>query len=63
MILKDVERDDINFICETINAVSITHIDHMSEVKFSHTDLCRLICCGLFGSIIILYLLLMIHLL
>jgi T-complex protein 1 subunit delta len=29
MVVQDVERDDIDFICKTINAVPIAHIDHM----------------------------------
>jgi T-complex protein 1 subunit delta len=41
MVVQDVERDDIDFICKTINAVPIAHIDHMSEDKFGHAELCE----------------------
>jgi T-complex protein 1 subunit delta len=27
MVIKDIERDDIDFICKTINAVPVPHVD------------------------------------
>ena len=41
MVVQDVERDDIDFICKTIGAIPIAHIDHMSEDKFGHAKLCE----------------------
>lgn len=41
MVVQDVERDDIDFICKTVGAIPIAHIDHMSEDKFGHAKLCE----------------------
>lgn len=27
MVIKDIEREDIDFICKTINAVPVPHVD------------------------------------
>lgn len=41
MVVQDIERDDVDFICKTIGAIPIAHIDHMSEDKFGHAGLCE----------------------
>jgi T-complex protein 1 subunit delta len=41
MVVQDVERDEVDFICKSIGAVPIAHIDHMSSDKFGHAKLCE----------------------
>lgn len=41
MVVQDIERDDVDFICKSIGAVPIAHIDHMSADKFGHAQLCE----------------------
>lgn len=41
MVVQDVERDEVDFICKSINAVPIAHIDHMSADKFGYAALCE----------------------
>ena len=41
MVVQDIERDDVEFICKTTGCVPIAHIDHMSADKFGHADLCE----------------------
>jgi T-complex protein 1 subunit delta len=41
MVVQDVERDDVDFICKSIGAIPIAHIDHMSADKFGHAELCE----------------------
>lgn len=31
MVIKDIERDDVEFICKTINCIPCAHIDHLTE--------------------------------
>jgi len=38
MVVKDIERDDIEFISKTINAVPIAHIDSLSAEKLGHAE-------------------------
>lgn len=40
MVIQDIERDDVDFICKSIGAVPIAHIDHMTADKFGHAALC-----------------------
>jgi T-complex protein 1 subunit delta len=40
MVVQDVERDDVEFICKTLGCVPIAHIDHMSADKFGKASLC-----------------------
>eukprot|EP00238_Polyblepharides_amylifera_P000618 CAMPEP_0196572074 /NCGR_PEP_ID=MMETSP1081-20130531/2182_1 /TAXON_ID=36882 /ORGANISM="Pyramimonas amylifera, Strain CCMP720" /LENGTH=542 /DNA_ID=CAMNT_0041889267 /DNA_START=69 /DNA_END=1697 /DNA_ORIENTATION=+ len=39
MVVRDVERDDIDFITKTLNCLPIAHIDNMRQEKFGHADL------------------------
>lgn len=41
MVVQDIERDDVDFICKSIGAIPIAHIDHMSADKFGHAELCE----------------------
>jgi T-complex protein 1 subunit delta len=41
MVVQDVERDDVEFICKTLGCVPIAHIDHMSAEKFGKAALCE----------------------
>lgn len=41
MVVQDIERDDVEFICKSVGCIPIAHIDHMSPDKFGHADLCE----------------------
>lgn len=41
MVVQEIERDDVDFICKSIGAIPIAHIDHMSADKFGHAALCE----------------------
>jgi T-complex protein 1 subunit delta len=41
MVVQDIERDEVEFICKSINAIPIAHIDHMSADKFGSAKLCE----------------------
>lgn len=41
MVVQDIEREDVDFICKSIGAVPVAHIDHLSKDKFGHADLCE----------------------
>jgi len=41
MVVKDIDRDEIEFISKTINAVPIAHIDQLKEDKLGKADLCE----------------------
>lgn len=41
MVVQDIERDEVDFICRSINAIPIAHIDHMTPDKFGHAALCE----------------------
>lgn len=41
MVVQDIERTEIDFICRSINAIPIAHIDHMSADKFGSAALCE----------------------
>ena len=41
MVVQDIERDDVEFICKSVGCIPIAHIDHMSADKFGHADLCE----------------------
>jgi len=40
MVVKDIEREDIEFISKTINAVPVAHIDNLTEEKLGKAALC-----------------------
>lgn len=39
MVLKDIEREDIEFISKTLNCLPIAHVDHMHPGKLGAADL------------------------
>eukprot|EP01024_Parvocaulis_polyphysoides_P050617 TRINITY_DN4932_c2_g4_i1.p2 TRINITY_DN4932_c2_g4~~TRINITY_DN4932_c2_g4_i1.p2 ORF type:complete len:280 (+),score=28.81 TRINITY_DN4932_c2_g4_i1:320-1159(+) len=39
MVVKDIERDDIEFISKTLGCLPITHVDHMKPEKLAQADL------------------------
>lgn len=41
MVVQDIERDDVEFICKSIGAVPVAHIDHLTKEKFGHAALCE----------------------
>lgn len=40
MVVKDIEREEIEFISKTTGAVPVAHIDHLSAEKLGKADLC-----------------------
>ena len=38
MVVRDIERDDIEFITKTLNCLPIAHVDHMKPEKLGHAD-------------------------
>lgn len=41
MVVQDIERDDVEFICKTLGCVPVAHIDHLSADKFGKAKLCE----------------------
>lgn len=39
MVVKDIERDDVDFVCKTVNAVPVPHIDQFKADKLGTADL------------------------
>lgn len=39
MVIKDIDRDDIDFISRTINATPVAHVDHLKADKLGKADL------------------------
>ena len=39
MVIKDIERDDIPFVCKTINAIPVPHIDQFTKDKLGTAGL------------------------
>lgn len=39
MVIKDIDREDVNFICKTINAVPVPHIDQFTKDKLGTASL------------------------
>ena len=39
MVIKDIDREDVNFICKTINAVPVPHIDQFTKDKLGSASL------------------------
>ena len=39
MVVRDIERDEIEFICKTLGCVPVASIDHMTPDKLGHADL------------------------
>jgi len=41
MVVKDIERDDVEFICKTLGCVPVAHIDHLTSEKLGKANLCE----------------------
>lgn len=41
LVIKDIEREDVEFICKTLGCKPIAHIDSFTEDKLGHADLCQ----------------------
>ena len=39
MVVRDIERDEIEFISKTLNCLPISHVDHMKPEKLAHAEL------------------------
>ena len=39
MVIKDIERDEVPFICKTINAIPVPHVDQLSKDKLGTAGL------------------------
>ena len=52
MVVRDVERDDIEYISKTLNCLPIAHVDHMKPEKLGHADLVQevQVCCAVTGK-------------
>lgn len=46
MVIRDIERSDIEFISKTLNCLPITHVDHMKPEKLGSADLVEEVECG-----------------
>merc|ERR1712086_871634 len=46
MVIKDIERDDVDFICKTINAVPAPHIDQFTKDKLGEAGLVEEVSAG-----------------
>jgi len=40
MVVKDIEREDIDFVSRTIGAIPVAHIDSLTPEKLGKADLC-----------------------
>jgi len=41
MVVKDIEREEVEFISKTIGAVPVAHIDNLTPEKLGRADLCH----------------------
>ena len=41
MVVQDIEREEVDFICRSVGAIPVAHIDHMSADKFGTAALCE----------------------
>jgi hypothetical protein len=39
LVVRDIERDDIEFISKTLGCLPIAHVDHMRPEKLGHAGL------------------------
>ena len=46
MVIKDIEREDVNFICKTINAIPVPHIDQFTKDKLGTATLVEEVSAG-----------------
>lgn len=46
MVIKDIERDEVDFICKTLNAVPVPHIDQFTKDKLGTAELVEEVSAG-----------------
>mmetsp|Transcript_14743 Transcript_14743/g.41508 ORF Transcript_14743/g.41508 Transcript_14743/m.41508 type:complete len:535 (-) Transcript_14743:230-1834(-) len=46
MVIKDIERDDIEFISKTLKCLPVAHIDHLKPEKLGYAELVKEVECG-----------------
>lgn len=46
MVIKDIERDDVDFICKTLNAVPVPHVDQFTADKLGEAGLVEEVSAG-----------------
>ena len=46
MVIKDIDRDQIDFISKTINATPVAHIDHFTKEKLGSAGLVEEVTAG-----------------
>jgi len=46
MVIKDIERDDVDFICKTVNAIPVPHIDQFTKDKLGTAELVEEVSAG-----------------
>lgn len=46
MVVRDVERDEIEFIAKTLNLLPVAHIDNLKPEKLGQADLVEEVACG-----------------
>lgn len=46
MVIKDIEREDVSFICKTINAIPVPHIDQFTKDKLGTATLVEEVSAG-----------------
>ena len=46
MVIKDIDREEVDFICKTVNAVPIPHIDQFTNDKLGTADLVEEVSAG-----------------
>ena len=46
MVIKDIDRNEIDFICKTVNAIPVPHIDQFTKDKLGTADLVEEVSAG-----------------
>ena len=46
MVVRDVERDDVDFICKTVGCQPVANVEQLTPEKLGHADLAKEVACG-----------------
>ena len=52
MVIKDIEREDVDFICKTVNAIPVPHIDQFTKDKLGTAGLVEEVSAGTDNKIV-----------
>lgn len=52
MVIKDIERDDVDFICKTIDAIPVPHVDQFTKDKLGSAGLVEEVSSGMNNKIV-----------